>query len=88
MVPAIEERTNRKCTLVAPTPLRVGLWSYTGKPPTLIGGNLKGYIKSKKLRLHIHSKQHVQRCSAYWESFKETLFLLKLSEALAGCGQP
>ena len=55
--------------------------------PTLIGGDLEGYTKSEKLMLHTHSEQHVHSCSAYWESFRETLYLLKLSEALAGCGK-
>ena len=58
------------------------------KPPTLIGRVLEGYRKSGRLRLHAHSEQHIYSCSANWESSREKFYLLKMSEALTGFGQP
>ena len=48
---------------------------------------MERHTKSGRLRLHTHSEQHIHSCSANQESSREKLYLLKLSEALAGCGQ-
>ena len=37
---------------------------------------------------HTHSEQHIHSCSTNQESSRENLYLLELSEPLAGCGQP
>ena len=82
-MPAAKERTDRKCSLVVPSPPGAGPSSHRGKAPTLTWRDLKGYIESGRLRLHKHSQQHIHSCSANQESSREKLYFLKLSEALA-----
>ena len=55
-VPAVEEREEeRKPSLVAPAPPRVGNPDLHREPPTLIWKDLGGHGKSGRLRLHTHT---------------------------------
>ena len=88
MPEAKERAEERKPSLVAPNPPRERGQVPNREPPTLIRGDLGGYIESERLGLHTHNEQHVHGCSAKWESPREKFWLLRVLEALAGSGQP
>ena len=69
-------------------PPRVGFLVPYRETPNLIWRDWEGCTKSGRLRLHTHGEQHVHSCSTNQESDTEKLYLLKLLQALAGCGKP
>ena len=56
MMPAAMENLFRNCSLAAPSPLRAE------NPQTQAGGDLGGYMKLGRSRLHTHSEEHTHSC--------------------------